>query len=227
MEKQTKNDLIEAYRAAYDAIPKEALELDILVTVKTMQALAEGVPVSPNRLAELWGMPLAQVNTVLNQAAANGQAQVDSDGNLVGGVLSLVPTPHRISLDENQLYAWCAYDAIYAPGVVGKTALIDSRDPVTGDAIRLIITPDGVSKVWPKGTVVSIVTETDTRGGPESPRCSQMNFFGSRESAQIWLKDNPGVSILKVDEAFDIAMQFQIEPARRLGLVPFLGAAAE
>jgi alkylmercury lyase len=164
-------------------------------------------------------MPLEQVRSVLAGAVATGQAEVDSQGNLVGGVLSLIPTAHRISMDGKQLYAWCAYDAIYAPGVVGKTARIASQDPVTGDPIRMTITPAGVKDVRPEDSVVSIVGgNTDMRGGPESPRCSQMLFFGSRESAIKWLRGRADVSILTVEEVFEIASQFQIEPARRLGL---------
>jgi len=123
-------------------------------------------------------------------------------------------------MDNQHLYAWCAYDAIYTPGVVGKTARIVSQDPVTGESIRVTITPEGVEDVRPEGTIVSVVGgKTDMRGGPDSPRCSQMLFFGSRESANQWLHGRSNVSILTVEEAFEIARQFQIEPARRLGLV--------
>lgn len=215
-----KIELIEAYREAYDAIPQEALDLDMRVTFRTMQALAKGKPVSPDQLAKIWEMPVEQVRSVLAGAVAAGHAEIDSQGDLVGGILSLIPTDHRISMDGKQLYAWCAYDAIYAPGVVGKTAHITSRDPVTGDPISMTITPAGVEDVQPEGSVVSVVgAETDMRGGPESPRCSQMLFFGSRDSAHQWLQGRADVSILTVEEVFEIARQFQIEPARRLGLI--------
>lgn len=220
MERLKKDELINAYREAYDAIPQEALDLDFRLTVRTMQTLAKGKPVSPEQLAEIWEVPLEQVRSVLAGAVAAGRAEIDSQGDLVGGILSLNPTPHRISMDGKQLYAWCAYDAIYAPGVVGKTAEISSQDPVSGDPIRIIITPDGVTEVQPEDTVVSVVGgESDMRGGPKSPRCIQMLFFGSRETADKWLQGRHDVSILTVEEVFAITSQFQIEPARRLGLI--------
>ena len=55
MERLKKDELIETYREVYDAVPQEALELDLRVTVKTIQALAKGKPVSPNELARVWG----------------------------------------------------------------------------------------------------------------------------------------------------------------------------
>ena len=216
----TKDEIIQSYRKVYDAIPQEALDLDLRVTISTIQALTNGKPVTLDQLAEIWGMPLEQVQAVLAGAAAAGQAEVDAQGDLVGAVLSLNPTDHRISMGGKQLYAWCAYDALYAPGVVGKTAQISSRDPVTGEPISMTITPNGVAEVQPEGTVVSVVGgDTDMKGGPESLRCSQMLFFGSRETAEQWLQGRAGVAILTVQEVFEIAIQFQIEPARRLGLV--------
>ena len=55
--------------------------------------------------------------------------------------------------------------------------------------------------------------------GPESQRCSQMLFFASRNTAETWIKDHPGVAILPVEVVYQMAREFQIEPARRLGLV--------
>jgi alkylmercury lyase len=220
MQQQILEKLIEEYREAYSAIPQDALELDLRVTIRTMQALAKGKPVSPTQLAEIWEMPIEQVQIILKQAKENGQAEIDANGNLVGGVLSLNPTPHEVSIGNEHLYAWCAWDAMYAPGVVGKPAQIVSKDPVTGETIRVSMTPAGVETVQPESAVVSVVdTDVDIRGGPESSRCTQMLFFGSRESAEHWKQNRTGVFILTVEEAFELAKEFQIEPAKRLGLV--------
>jgi alkylmercury lyase len=220
MARLSKDELIEEYRQVYAAIPQEAFDLDLRVTVKTIQALSKGKPISPEELARIWEMSLEQVQSILAGAVAAGRVEIDLQGRLVGGVLSLNPTAHRISIDGNHLYAWCAYDAIYTPGVVGKTTLIESTDPVTGELIQVTLTPEGVEDIRPQSAVVSIVgAEADTRGGPKSSRCSQMLFFGSRQSANQWLRGKTDVSILTVEEAFEVAVEFQINPARRIGLV--------
>lgn len=220
MERLMKDKIINSYSEVYNAIPQEALELDLRVTIRTIQALAKGEPVSLDELARIWEMPLEQVQSVVDGAVAAGRVEVDSHGRLVGGVLSLTPTDHRISMDDKQLYAWCAYDAICTPGIVGKPAQIESQDPVTGATLKMTITPAGVENVRPSGAVVSIVgVETDMKGGPKSPRCSQMLFFESRESANQWLQGRTDVSILTVKEAFEVADEFQIKPARWLGLI--------
>lgn len=220
MEKNLES-LQQAYRRAYDAMPQEALELDLRLTVKTMQALAEGRPIPLDQLAEVWGMPVEQVRTVLAQAVSAGRAEIDEHENLVGAVLTLNPTEHQLSIDGQQLYAWCAFDALFAPGVTGKVTRISSSDPVSGAPISAIVTPEGVEQVQPQGAVITVVgTDSDLRGGPRSPRCLQMLFFASRDSAQQWLDGHNDVAILTLNEAFDLAREFQIEPARRLELVP-------
>lgn len=72
--------LFEAYLTAYDAVPREAMELDFRLMVRTMQALAESQPISVERLAEDRDMPLEQVRTILERGETIGSAQLDSDG---------------------------------------------------------------------------------------------------------------------------------------------------
>ena len=219
MDLQNKTKISQAIRKAYERIPKEAMELDLRVTVKTIQLLSEGRPLSAKRLADAWDMSQDQVSVILDQASSTGKAQLDGEGNLIGGVLSLVPTTHKVRVNDNDLYAWCAYDAISIPGVIDRNAQIESTDPVNGETIRMTITPHGVIDLNPEGSVVSVVSPEVGGVGPDSPRCSQMLFFTSRNTAETWLKDHPGVEILTVEQVFEIAQEFEVEPARRLGLV--------
>jgi alkylmercury lyase len=109
---------------------------------------------------------------------------------------------------------------MYTPGVVGKPAQIVSEDPVTGETIRISINPDKVEAVQPGSAVVSVIDPGgDMRPGPESTRCTHMLFFESRESAEQWKQNRRGISILTVGEVFELAKEFQINPARQLGLV--------
>ena len=208
------------YRDVYKSIPQGALELDLRITFKTIQALAEGNPISPAKLAGIWGMPIDIVQTILKQAEEMGRVEINAQGDLVGTVLSLNPTQHQVSMDNKRFYAWCAYDAIYTPGVVGKTALIVSKDPVTGGTIQVSITPDGVENVQPESAVVSVIKPGgDMSAGPESTRCTHMLFFESRETAEQWKQNRVGLYLLTVEEAFQVAKEFQIDPARNLGLI--------
>ena len=220
MEQLNIDDVVQAYQLAVEGIPKEMIDLDLRVQFLTIQALAEGHPLSAEELAELWQIPLGQVRTILKQGAEKGSAELDSEGNLIGAVLTNIPTHHRIRVNGHKMYAWCSYDAIYVPGILGKDAEIESIDPISHESIWLTVTPDGVLDYHPSGTVLSVVTgKAASSAGPNSPRCSQMLFFASRESAETWVGDHPGVAILTVEEVYQLAREFQIDSAKRLGLV--------
>lgn len=211
---------IEKTRQLLEKLPEGAYEAELRLQVIALQLLSKGEPVSPNRLAESWGMPLEQVQAIFEQASALGTLQLDDAGNMVGSAISLLPTNHKLQVNEKTLYAWCSYDAIYAPGVIGSDVVIDSADPLTNESIRIKVSPDGVTASKPEGVVTTVVSmDADSRGGADSPRCSQMQFFASEENARRWSVDYPEVSIMTLDQLFDLAREFQIEPARKMGLL--------
>jgi hypothetical protein len=43
-----------------------------------------------------------------------------------------------------------------------------------------------------------------------------MHYFASRESAETWLKDHPGVAIFTVDEAWQLAKANWLDRRRQL-----------
>ncbi len=72
-----------------------------------------------------------------------------------------------------ELYAWCSLDTLFIPGLLGEDAEISSTCPVSGDPIRLRVTPAGVQNFSPPDAVVSIVLpnvgQESIRTGPASP----------------------------------------------------------
>jgi len=207
-------------RQSLKKLPEGAYETELRLQVIALQLLSKGGPVSPDRLAEAWGMPLEQVNAIFEQASELGTLQLDDLGNMVGSAISLLPSSHKFQVNEKTLYAWCSYDAIYAPGVIGCDAVIESVDPLTNESIRIKVSPDGVVESEPEGVVSTVVgIDADARGGAESPRCNQMHFFVSEENVREWSVNYPKVSIMTLNQLFDLAREFQIEPARKMGLL--------
>lgn len=211
---------VEKTKKRLKEFPAGAYEAELRLQVIVIQLLSEGEPVSPESLAKAWDMPLEHVHAIFEQAGALGTIQLDDSGNMIGSAISLVPSNHKFELDGKTLYAWCAYDAIYAPGVIGVNALIDSVDPLSNESIRIEMSPTGVIGSEPEGVFVTVVDmDADTRGGAQSPRCSQMHFFVSEDNAKKWSAGRPGISVMTVDQLHDLAREFQIEPARQMGLL--------
>lgn len=173
-----------------------------------IRLLADGKPVTAAALAEATGMDVAGAASYIESAKRYG-IQVE-DGAVVGAALTLRPTQHRFRVRGNDLYAWCGFDTLFLPIVLGERAEVASTCPATGTEIRLTVEPDGtVSESKPSTTAVAIVGENVTSScsavGPDSEVCTQMPFFASREAGERWLTDHPGVAVVDLDQATDVA----------------------
>lgn len=178
----------------------------------TIDLLANGRPVPPEALARATGTSVEQARAQLEYARGRG-AEVAEDGAIVGLALTLRPTGHRFRVRGNDLFTWCGFDALFLPILLGEPAEVGSTCPVTGAEIRLTVQPDGrVSAATPATVVVGIVGEEVTSccpvAGPGSAICTQMPLFASRAAAERWLPDHPGVSIVDLDQARQVARAY-------------------
>lgn len=198
-----------------------------------LRLLAEGRPVTAADLAARANLPLEVVSDTFQEIKKQG-GEFNEAGHVVGNVLTLKPTPHRFVVNGRTLYAWCALDTIFLPGLLEETAEVESTCPVTGETIRLTITPDGVTQYSPAGTVLSIAVPgvSCNREEPagEADRairaresCQEMYFFGSRTAAEKWIKDYPGVEIFTVEEAWQLARVHWIDRRQQQVSVAYSG----
>src|SRR5216684_527008 len=119
-----------------------------------LRALATGQPASAEQLAETLGISAEEVRSTLKTFQ---DIQYNAAGNVVAAGLSLVPTPHRLWLDHQPLFAWCALDTLMYPVLLHQTAQVESPCPASGTIIRLTVTPTQLLNLDPAGAVVSIV----------------------------------------------------------------------
>jgi alkylmercury lyase len=128
-------------------------------------------------------------------------AEWDDQGRVVGLGLTLRPTPHRLELEGNALYAWCALDALLFPVLLGRQASIESPCRGTGDPMHIEVTPAGIEVVEPPSAVVSIVAARDLATFRRIS-CNNKHFFSSPEAASRWLERHPQATILPAEDAF-------------------------
>ncbi len=162
--------------------------------------LAEGQPVSPERVASVLGLTREEALEILRQRPS---IEWDEAGNIVGAGLTLRPTPHRFKLKDRTLFTWCALDSLMFPGLVGQTVEVESPCASTGRPVRVTVTPEGVEQVEPPDAVVSMVAP---EASPDVRRvfCDYVNFFHSAEAAVGWLAEHPGATTLPVAEAYQL-----------------------
>lgn len=215
----TVDEVIEAWKAQIDTLSEEKrkqVKHSQAITDILLKFLAEGKPISPQMLTEKANLRAKTTESIFKQMA-NGAAELDEKGNLVGLALSLTPTPHHFRVNGKELYAWCSLDTFFLPGLLGQRAEIESTCPVSGETISVTIGPDGVETYDPPETVLSIAVPglscrqpgSENKGGvgAESEACSQMHFFKDRQAGEDWIADYPGVAVFTVEEAYRLAKE--------------------
>ncbi len=185
-----------------DAVPKLG-RVERQLAVKIYRLLAEGEPVSPGRLAEALNLSEIRVRDALAQWPG---VYYDGSGSVIGfWGLALPEMPHRFEVDGRTLYTWCAWDSLFIPGILDKTARVVSTDPVTKEKISLFVGPDGVKEVTPAGTVVSFLSPNGVFDADVIQNfCHFVHFFGSRASGARWTSEHEGTFLFSIDDAFEL-----------------------
>ncbi len=139
-------------------------------TTAIVRGIAEHGAVSPEFLGTQLGVEPARAREILADLATLGM-EIDADGSVVGAALTSTPTPQAIRLGGRELFAWCALDTLFIPGLVGEPADIESTCPASGEAIRLRVSPDGACDYAPSGAVLSVFLPgaSGVHVGPASP----------------------------------------------------------
>ena len=195
----------------HEQLDRAGVRLDIQpdtarLVVRTLRRLAEGRPV-----------PMTEVDRLASDLNGAEEAvdfieqmtEKDDGGNVVGLVgLSLNDHPHDFEVDGQSLHAWCAWDTLFLPTVLGQPADVVSKDPATGQEVRIKVTPDGVERAQPEDVLVSVVIpeeELGSSGNAEQIQaifCNFIHFFTTEVAAAAWFseRDMP-VMFLTLDEA--------------------------
>lgn len=171
--------------------------------------LAKGIPVSMEDLAEHAGVATSAVSNLLERHP--GLARLNSQGRIESFLgLSLTPTPHRLVIGGVFLYAWCAWDTLFIPRLVGATARVTSTCPVTETKVSLTVTPNGIEDPAPAATVMSFASSCCDQdpGGVVGVSCDRIHFLASREASTHWIEANPGAQVLTLGEAWQLAWLF-------------------
>ena len=177
--------------------------------VRVMRELAQGRPVPKERVDQI----VADVGIAREDAdrLLGGVTERNSDGNIFGILgLSLNNTPHRFYVDGTQMSAWCAADTLKLPAMLDQSATVESKSPLTGEKIRLTVSPQGMEEVDPAGAVVSIVIVDPADANMGSVEaiwgtfCHHIFFFASREEAERWAAGRDDIEILSVEEAYEL-----------------------
>jgi alkylmercury lyase len=209
--KTTTAEIAEQLEAGFPAATNQA---DQRLARTLFEMLAQGEPVEVARLAETVGRPEAEVSEVLAGPAFDPLVYRDDRDRIIGfsglGIAELGETVHRLQLDGHEVYAWCAGDALFLPSTLEREVRVESRCPVTGERISLIVSPQGYREVDPPEAVMSMLTAEEVSArigrGEDVIRslCHFLFFFASEEAAREWTSEHPGTTTFPIEEGFEL-----------------------
>lgn len=164
---------------------------------KVYAHLLKGASLPVNLFAELLKIDSDEAEKVL---ASYGE--VDDQGQVTSFLgLSLVPTQHKLIVKGKSLYTWCAADTLLLPQFLSFSALIESKDPVSGQLVQLSVDEDFLDWTDPVPIFISWVEKADSCHIRQS-FCNRSHFFGSQETTAKWLAENADAKISNVEEFF-------------------------
>ena len=175
------------------------------LSINLYRLLMAGKPVSKSRLAKTSELTVGEVTSILDTWPG---VHFDLDDRIVGyWGLSLTLTQHEINFPDQELYAWCAWDTLFLPEVVGEPASIRSKCPVTSTPITMRVSATGVENLDPPTAVVSFVLppESEINVDIVNSFCHYVHFFADEHVAAKWARRHGGAFIVSVEDAFRAA----------------------
>lgn len=166
--------------------------------------LSHGSPVAAEQIAKALNMPLEVVLNILDGWPG---VYYNAEGQITGyWGLTINKAGYQFEVDGVKLYTWCAWDTLFIPGIIGKTARVESTCPVTKEKISLTIGPDGIQSVAPTDVYVSFVTPDTGKFREDiiNNFCCLVYFFSSKDAADQWASEHEGTFILTLDEAYEL-----------------------
>ncbi len=159
-------------------------------------------------LVEARALDARTVEEALGSLVRGGHAVVDPAGRIVGSAgLSVVPSPHRLRLEDGEFHTWCAIDAIGIPAALGVDAFATTACPACGRSIEVefrqgrAIDVEGFRAWLPQqDCCTSVVDEL----------CPDMNLFCSEAHLEEWRRraGDPSGTVLTLKETAELGRQW-------------------
>lgn len=182
--------------------------LEQRLSLDLYRLLAEGQPVQRKELAKRLETSVETVNRILDSWPG---VFSDREGRIVGywglSIPAAYSSPHTLRMNGQTLSAWCAWDTLFLPQLVGHTADIESASPNDAGIVRLSITPQNVERVEPLGARMSVLVPDaqEMQKNVVTSFCHFVHFFPSRDAAESWIAKHAGAFLLSIHEAHVLA----------------------
>lgn len=178
------------------------------LALELYRLLAEGQPIPWELLAERLHVPLGRVNGILNTwpgVYSNHERRIVGFWGL--SLPSAYASPHQLVIEGEKLSAWCAWDTLFLPHLLGKTAEVESTSPMVQITVTLKVTPERVAHVDPNDACMSFLLPDVSAFQKDviTSFCHFVHFFPSQQAGERWIGEHEGTILLSIDEGFFVA----------------------
>jgi len=175
------------------------------VAAEVYRRLTEASPAPAWEIAGRSGVSTQRVEELL---AAWPGVYLDADRAVIGfwglTIRRLSPT-HQLEVAGRELFAWCAWDTLFLPGILDATANVESSCPTTGETISLEVSPARVVWTSHPGAVVSFLLPDRTFDADVIQSfCHFVHFFATEGAGRAWTSEHPGTFLLSLEDAFEL-----------------------
>ena len=202
---KTEPDRLEPLAAAVAKAAPDFDERQQRIALEVYRRLAEGGPAPASDIAERAGVAVDRVQQLL---ATWPGVYLDEDGSVTGFrglTINKLSPRHRIEVEGLELFAWCAWDTLFLPGILGATARVQSACPTTSETISLTVSPEEIVETSHPVAVMSfLVPDRNFDADVIKSFCDFVHFFASREAGEAWTAEHPGTFLLSLGEAFEL-----------------------
>ena len=149
------------------------------IRILTFSHILNGSQPTITELASESGLDELKVQRCIAILCQHGTMTLDSNNNISGcHGLSLTTTRHRLNINGQQLFTWCAADAVGIAGVLKMDATIISKCAFCEMDLEIRLENGNVQQVSENNIRVWVV-EADLCKSIVACACPQMNFYCS------------------------------------------------
>ena len=196
------NDLLNLLPDQFINLPENKKEL----ALEIYRRLGKGQPVSLDDLLADKEISLEEAKEFLD---SSGGVFYNDDGDIVGfWGIAVQKMAHKIITDQQTIYGWCAWDALFIPQLLGEAATIESLSP-TKEIIKLKLSEQGDVLEGSENIMVSFI-EPDAGKMMENVVanfCHYIFLFKDKSSGEQWVKEHEGTYLLPLQDVINLSKE--------------------
>ena len=147
--------------------------------------------------------------SVLKTLEENDLVVLDEENQVVGAYpFSLRKTAHRVSSENIDLFAMCAFDAVAIAPVFNVKTHINSHCHVTNEEIEIIQNSDKLIEAEPSEEIYIGIRWQSPGSCAADNLCMEMIFLKDEQVAKQWQDGNENFSIFPLEDAIVFAEKY-------------------